>query len=146
MKIISVSNYNYNPRTNLNTKKINNPQKQQTRQINFGWCVPHLHYSETLNKQFEAGVKKILDGQKKALENIENLNKLKQTRYSLLDDTAAKATQMFSQYCNKQYTVAELLPTYALSLNKSLIPYLQEMLAVKDPINNLIAINEEKVF
>ena len=68
-------------------------------------------------------------------------NLLKNTKYSLLDNAAAKATQLFSQYCNMQYTVAEMLPSYALSTNKSLLESIKQMEVFQDPIKTLIAIN-----
>lgn len=109
--------------------------------INFGWCMPHTHAMENLNQQFSQAVQKFIRNQELAKASIEAKNLFKQTQYGLLDDASAKASKMFAQYCNMQYSVAEMLPTYALSLNKPLIEMMDKMDGVNNPISTLITIN-----
>lgn len=109
--------------------------------ITFGWCMPHLQAMKDINKQFNQAVYKAVKAQNAAIEDI-NAKKLHQyTKYGLIDDACAKAAKMFAQYCNIQYSVAEMLPSYALSLNDPLIEMMEKLEGINNPVNTLITIN-----
>ena len=146
MKINPISNNYY--LSYVSTKKEVKPEKKKKlsnnssfNNIAFGWCVPHITATEGLNEKFLIAIKNFRAKELGIIQNIENLNVLKNTRYSLLDNAAAEATALFSKYCNTQYTVAEMLPSYALSLNKPLLDSIKELDVFKDPVKLLIAIN-----
>ena len=117
-------------------------RNKETKNINFGWCFPHIKAMETLNSKFENAVQKALAEQRAEISSIGRKNNIKKTRYSLLDSTASKTAQLFSQYCNMQYTVAEMIPTYALRMNKSLLDGIADLEVMRDPVKTLIAIND----
>ena len=125
-------------------KQKNNEKQQslysQNYNISFGWCYPHIYASNDLNKKFNNAISKVLQSELAVRNDIFQKNLAKKTKYSKLDNAAAKAVQLFSQYCNMQYAVAEMIPTYALSTNKSLAEMIKQMEVFQDPVKTLIAI------
>jgi len=109
--------------------------------ISFGWCWPHIKAMESLNANFNKAIQKVLGAQSIAKSTIDGKNLFKKTQYSLLDKASAEAATLFSQYCNTQYTVSEMLPSYALSMNKPLVDMMEESDVLNNPINTLISIN-----
>lgn len=136
-----VKNYNRNISSHFEEKKDCGRNFYTGDKISFKWCTPHIQAYSDLNNKFESTIKKLLEKEAKILNDITQKNLLKETKYSLLDNAAAKATQLFSQYCNMQYTVAEMLPSYALATNKSLLDSIKQMEVFNDPVKTLIAIN-----
>lgn len=110
--------------------------------ISFGWCTPHIRAMQSLNENFNKAIQKILGAQNIAKNTIDGKNLFKKTQYSLLDKASAEAAKLFSQYCNAQYTVSEMLPSYALSMNKPLVDMIEKLDVLNNPINTLIAIND----
>lgn len=110
--------------------------------VSFGWCTPHINAMQSLNNNFNKAIQKVLNAQNLAKSTIEGKNLFKNTQYSLLDKSSAEAATLFSQYCNVQYTTSEMLPSYALSMNKPLIKMMDESDVLNNPINTLIAIND----
>ncbi len=148
MKIQSITNYNLNSYSLLKTERQNLETTNSVKDrvfpksyINFGWCTPHITAMSQLNAQFNLAVERTLKTQEAAMNRINAKNVLKQTRYDLLDNASAKAAKLFSQYCNVQYSTAEMLPTYSLSLNKPLITMMNKLNGLNNPISTLITIN-----
>lgn len=149
MKIYAMTNsglYINRPSKAINQKNDNRSNNVEfpaipKAYITFGWCMPHMQAMKDINKQFNQAVYKALKAQDAAIENI-NARKLHQYRkYGLIDDACAKAAKMFAQYCNIQYSVAEMLPSYALSLNDPLTEMLEKLEGINNPVNTLITIN-----
>lgn len=133
-----------NQYTSTNSQYDNKKQLMSTfpkSYISFGWCTPHTRAMESLNTSFNKAIQKILGAQNIAKSTIDGKNLFKKTQYSLLDKASAEAATLFSQYCNTQYTVSEMLPSYALSMNKPLINMMEESDVLNNPINTLISIN-----
>lgn len=148
MKISPVASNMYYKNSNYsnnNSKKspITFPTVQYAKSnITFGYCYPHMEAASTLNSKFGTAISNILAHELSIKNDLANKNFMKKMKYSLLDDAAAKAASLFSQYCNMQYSVAEFLPTYAVTLNKSLVESIKEMEVFKDPIKTFVAIND----
>lgn len=148
MKVLPITTYNYKV-NNFNKKnKLQNALSLPSTNnnfvysnISFGWCDPHVSVSKKINSKIKTAISNLLEREAKVKNDIALKNKMKQTKYALLDDAAANATQLFSQYCNMQYTVAEMIPTYALSTNESLVDKIKQMDVFQDPVKILIAIN-----
>lgn len=149
MKINAITNQTLVTNQQLKASKVkNNDVKHDVKlsvmsksYINFGWCIPHINAMKNLNEQFNLAVQKNIKNQEAAKASIDAKNLFKQTQYGLLDDASAKAAKLFAQYCNIQYSVAEMLPSYALSLNKPLMVMMDKMDGLNNPISTLITIN-----
>lgn len=151
MRINAITNQILNSKQRQNFPKIQSNENANTDEIeltgvpksyiNFGWCVPHVQAMKNLNEQFNLAIQKTIRSQETAKASIDAKNLFKQTQYGLLDDASVKAAKLFAQYSNIQYSVAEMLPTYALSLNKPLIEMMDKMDGLNNPINTLITIN-----
>lgn len=113
-----------------------------TSALSFGWCIPHVDAMQFTNNLFNKSVLKQIEKQNIAKSTIEGLNKIKNTQYSLMDQASAEAAKLFSQYCNVQYSVSEMLPSYALSLNEPLILMMKELDTMNNPVNTLVVIND----
>lgn len=125
----------------INTNKMNYTSIYKSSNLTFGWCTPHIAAMQSLNTMFNSVIQKTLEKQNEARSTYEALNRHKQTQYALMDKANTDAAKLFSQYCNTQYTAAEMLPSYALSLNKPLNEMMQNLDAINNPINTLITIN-----
>lgn len=131
----------------LSTTTVVEPQKQQKQlfpksYVSFGWCTPHIGAMQSLNVKFNKAIQKVLHAQNMAKSTIEGKNIFKNTQYSLLDNASAEAATLFSQYCNAQFAMSEMLPSYALSLNKPLKHMMAESDVMSNPVNTLITIND----
>ena len=138
MYILPISGTN-NYYANCSVNRFNQLNKKSP---SFGWCTPHIKSMEELNNKFSYAVNNALKHIEANRVEINKKNLAKNTRYSLLDAAASKTAQLFSQYSNMQYTVAEMLPTYALRMNSSLISNIKKLYTVNDPIMTLITIND----
>lgn len=143
---ITPNYYLKNTSNNNQTKKINNNSYNNSTMpqynVSFGWCWPHVKSMESLNSKFKEALRKTIGAENAMKQKIENLNKLKNTRYSMLDDAAAKAAVLFSQYCNMQYSASEMLPTYALKQDIEIQELLKKYETFNNPTNILISINQ----
>lgn len=144
MKISPINVYynnNHNKQFDKNRKTLNNTTNVSNKNISFGWCWPHIRAMESLNDKFKVKLNNIINQENQIKSSIQSLNKLKQTKYSILDESSAKATELFAKYCNIQYTMSEMLPSYALKQNQELQKLISEYETLNNPVNLLISIN-----
>ena len=103
MKILSVINYPVlNGNSNKNLKTSVNPA--------FGYCEPHMRLMRTLNESIQKSINtNFAEYRKVQMECSDYMAKLQN-----MEQMHKKAAQLITQYANYEYSMAEVIPSYAL--------------------------------
>ena len=142
---ISLRNYQLtNPKNDYPNKTINKSNNFTISNMpnhyygpSFGYCEGHTHLMKTLNGKFANAIKTVFEEYEKVLgEAAKSHSKLK-----VSDDGHKLATQMLAQYTNYQYSMAEVIPSYAMETAPEVAAALSKIKAFSNPVDIMLNIS-----
>lgn len=103
----------------------------------FGYCEPHMRLMKTLNNKFADAISSVFQQYEEAQKqsNLYN-NKLK-----ISDNSHKTAAQMLAQYANYQYSMAEVIPSYAMESAPEIAEALSKTTIFTNPVDIMLTLN-----
>lgn len=143
---IGVKNYQNTIQRNDYLKRNNNSSDSQgsSHELpnfyyapSFGYCEPHMRLMKTLNEKFANAIGTTFSEYEKMLgEANKYLSKFK-----IGDESNKMATQTLAQYANYQYSMAEVIPSYAMETAPEVVATLLKTKIFSNPIDIMLNIN-----
>ena len=103
----------------------------------FGYCEPHMRLMKSLNDKFAITIESVFA----EYENARNIENNYNAKLATNDNSHKMAAQMLAQYVNYQYTMAEVIPSYALESAPELAEALSKTKIYTNPVDIILTIN-----
>lgn len=113
---ISMSEINRQNYSLRNIKKSNDKSREVYENApsiyypTFGYCEPHMKMMRTLNESITKSINKNYADYINALKVVADYK----SKLSKIEEVQRKAAQLITQYASYEYSVAEVIPSYAL--------------------------------
>lgn len=120
--------------TNIDVKKYNLPIFFY--KPSFGYCEPHMRLMSTLNDQFTTAINSVISQRDKFLL-------LAQARQQKIDENNnihKLSAQMLAQYANYQYSMAEVIPSYAIESAPEIAAALTRTTVFTNPVDIMLVL------
>ena len=102
----------------------------------FGYCEPHMRMMRTLNGSLYQSVCKNFAEYSEALQASKNY----MAKLELIEKSQRKAAQLLTQYASYEYSLAEVIPSYALECASELKSAIESTQIFSNPKDVLVTI------
>ena len=120
--------------TNVGLKKQNLPIFFY--KPSFGYCEPHMRLMSTLNNQFANAVNSIISKRDEVLD----FAKARQQKIDENNSIYKLSAQMLAQYANYQYSMAEVIPSYAMESAPEVAAALTRTTVFTNPVDIMLVL------
>ena len=141
MRILPISLSNINKKHNV--RKIDEPKDNITvlsdkthYYPSFGYCDVHISTMKTLNESVKNSISKNFADYNKTLAELNDYK----SKLAKIEQAGRKAAQLITQYSSYEYSIAEVIPSYALECSTELMAAIKQTGIFETPENILLTI------